>query len=109
VTVLEFDRKDNGAMGQLGQQILKKRFESYNKVWIANVIETGAINDQDYFDHEQDRMMTSYEQESNMINSANYFNDKVCFLDFGTLSCLSPQLLIFDCVFRSIALCKIGE
>ena len=35
--VLEYDRKDNGELGQLGMQIRKKRFESYNQVnkWIT--------------------------------------------------------------------------
>ena len=30
--VLEYDRKDSGELGQLGAQIRKKRFESYNQV-----------------------------------------------------------------------------
>ena len=30
--VLEYDRKPNGELGQLGEQIRKKRFESYNQV-----------------------------------------------------------------------------
>ena len=32
-TVLEFDRKASGEPGQLGQEIIRKRFESYNKVY----------------------------------------------------------------------------
>ena len=31
-TVLEFDRKVSGEPGQLGQEIIRKRFESHNKV-----------------------------------------------------------------------------
>lgn len=35
--VLELDRQDNGSLGQLGLQIRKKRFESYNQRWLAEV------------------------------------------------------------------------
>lgn len=35
--VLEYDRKNDGTLGQLGKQVIKKRFESYNKAWLANV------------------------------------------------------------------------
>lgn len=34
--VLEQDRKANGEPGDLGKEIVKKRFESYNKIWLAN-------------------------------------------------------------------------
>lgn len=33
--VLEVDRQDRGQLGQLGEQIRKKRFESYNQKWLA--------------------------------------------------------------------------
>ena len=33
--VLEYDRKDDGELGQLGLQIRKKRFEGYNNRWLA--------------------------------------------------------------------------
>ncbi len=60
-------------MGQLGQQILKKRFESYNKVWLANAFDNGGSH---YYD-DNERLMSAYEQEASMMNSANYFNEKV--------------------------------
>eukprot|EP01035_Chromulina_nebulosa_P019979 gene19979-25948_t len=34
--VLEFDRQTKGQLGQLGQLILKKRFESYNDMWLQS-------------------------------------------------------------------------
>ena len=34
--VLELDRQEDGELGQLGQQIRKKRFEGYNQQWIAS-------------------------------------------------------------------------
>ena len=77
LTVLEYDRKPTGEMGQLGQQILKKRFESYNKVWLANVFDNSSNHH--YYD-DNDRLMSAYEQEAHLLNSANYFNDKVSFL-----------------------------
>ena len=33
--VLEYDRHDDGELGQLGMQIRKKRFESYNSKWLT--------------------------------------------------------------------------
>lgn len=85
--VLEYDRKNTGEMGQLGKQVLKKRFESYNKVWLANVVESGnngyGGGDGGYYDnmgeYEQDnsRFLSAQDQEIDMLNSAKYFNEKV--------------------------------
>ena len=33
--VLELDRQEHGQLGQLGEQIRKKRFESYNQRWLS--------------------------------------------------------------------------
>jgi hypothetical protein len=35
--VLEVDRQDHGGLGQLGEQIRKKRFESYNQQWVVEI------------------------------------------------------------------------
>lgn len=93
--VLEYDRKQSGEIGQLGQQVLRKRFESYNKVWVANANLNANYYDDDQ--HEADdgsvqgewghyanldysgkeRMPTSYEQQMGIANSERYFNDRV--------------------------------
>lgn len=74
--VLEFDRNVNGEPGQLGGEIIRKRFESYNRVWIQ------AVNQQEGSMYTaarggDDRLRSYQEEEMNMINSARYFNDKV--------------------------------
>lgn len=35
--VLELDRRDGGALGALGAQIRKKRFEGYNQMWLSQM------------------------------------------------------------------------
>lgn len=45
ILVYEFDRKSNGEPGQLGREIIRKRFESYNKVWLTNVPLSPTNND----------------------------------------------------------------
>ncbi len=78
VAVLEFDRKNTGEPGQLGREIIKKRFESYNRVWLLNNGMGGADNVGTITNHMTgDRLRSSYEEEVNMTNSAQYFNDKV--------------------------------
>jgi hypothetical protein len=83
IAVLEFDRKPNGEIGQLGQQILKKRFMSFNKVWMANVYDQqqpGSGGGNNFYFDDSDRLMSANEQEVSLMNSANYFNDKVSFV-----------------------------
>lgn len=35
--MLEYDRKADGSLGQLGKQVVKRRFESFNQTWLAQV------------------------------------------------------------------------
>ncbi len=80
--VLEHDRKPDGSVGQLGKQVIKRRFESYNKVWLANTQQyemNGGGNG--YGDMGMgmgsDRLLSAQEQEYGMMSSMEYLNDKV--------------------------------
>ncbi len=83
--VLEFDRNNSGEPGQLGSEIIRKRFESYNRIWIQAVNQqegsmyTGGLGGPG----SGDRMRSYQEEEINMINSARYFNDKVGVIFFS--------------------------
>jgi hypothetical protein len=77
--VLEHDRKPDGSVGQLGKQVIKRRFESYNKVWLANTQYemSGSGGMMGYDDNGSDRLMSAQEQEYGMMSSMEYLNDKV--------------------------------
>lgn len=55
--IFEFDRKSNGEPGQLGKEIIRKRFETYNKVWLAN--------DQDKIEYKSRPFGDSVDDEDN--------------------------------------------
>jgi hypothetical protein len=78
--VLEFDRSSAGEPGQLGKEIIRKRFESYNKIWLANN-NMGGDNGGTVTRHmtdSSDRMRSSLDDdEVDVANSAQYFNEKV--------------------------------
>lgn len=38
ISVLEIDRKETGELGSLGCEIKKKRFESYNAIWLQQMM-----------------------------------------------------------------------
>jgi hypothetical protein len=79
VFVLEHDRKADGSVGQLGKQVIKRRFESYNKVWLANTQYemSGGGGMMGYDDNGSDHLMSTQEQEYGMMSSMEYLNDKV--------------------------------
>lgn len=66
-------------MGQLGKQVIKRRFESYNKVWLANTQYemSGSGGMMGYDDNGSNRLMSAQEQEYGMMSSMEYLNDKV--------------------------------
>jgi hypothetical protein len=80
--VLENDRKPDGSIGQLGKQVIKRRFESYNKVWLANTqyemsgAGAGGGGMMGYGDG-NDRLLSAHEQEYGVMSSMEYLNDKV--------------------------------
>ncbi len=54
--VMELDREEDGTPGNLGLQILKKRYEGFNRKWLA-VLDGGdqtMTNTSGYFDDEED-------------------------------------------------------
>lgn len=79
--MLENDRKPDGSIGQLGKQVIKRRFESYNKVWLANTQYemSGASNGGGMMGYGDgnDRLLSAQEQEYGMMSSMEYLNDKV--------------------------------
>ncbi len=77
--MLEFDRKVTGEPGQLGREIIKKRFESYNRVWLVNNNMGGADNVGTITSHMSsagERLRSSYDEEVAMHNGAQYFDDR---------------------------------
>lgn len=52
--VLEFDRKPTGEFGAMGNQILKRRFETYNKAWLQSMGGIQSLNSNQYYDPEDD-------------------------------------------------------
>jgi len=85
--VLEHDRKADGSIGSLGKQVIKRRFESYNKVWLSTVnpldnnvrsgMNSGFQSGTMSYENSRDRLPTAYEQEHQVMNSVNYFDEKV--------------------------------
>lgn len=106
--VLEYDRKPTGELGQLGKQVLKKRFESFNKVWLANFNESQgggggyngmmpAANDgYEDFDGDNSRFLSAQDQEVDMLNSAKYFNEKVSLIAMLIVKLFAPKCM-FPC------------
>ena len=45
-SVSELDRKDDGTLGQLSIQIRKKRYESYNYVWVNSTAFQNHVTDE---------------------------------------------------------------
>jgi hypothetical protein len=76
--VLEYDRKPTGELGAMGNQVLKRRFESYNKSWLAAMGGTQTILHGQYYDLEDedmglaDRLPSAQEHELSMITTAKY-------------------------------------
>jgi len=89
--ILEFDRKSNGEPGQLGMEIIRKRFESYNKIWLntmmsmevsngvsplgmgyddLNRVNTGGINVHDDLDESDNNV-------NNISNAARFYGDQM--------------------------------
>ncbi len=73
--VLEYDRNENGELGQLGLQIRKKRFESYNNQWLTHFdmlsggighMGNGNHNDNGHsLGHSNYNMNSSYDESDN--------------------------------------------
>ena len=66
----------------MGKQVIKRRFESYNKVWLANTqyemsgAGAGGGGMMGYGDG-NDRLLSAHEQEYGVMSSMEYLNDKV--------------------------------
>lgn len=79
--VLEYDRKPSGELGAMGTQIIKRRFETYNKGWLNAMGGMQALLQSHYFDGEMedesfsgsmDRLPSSQEHELSMLTTARY-------------------------------------
>lgn len=82
--VLEYDRKPSGELGAMGTQIIKRRFETYNKGWLNAMGGMQALLQSHYFDGEMedesfsgsiDRLPSSQEHELSMLTTARYLGD----------------------------------
>ena len=81
--VLEFDRKINGEPGQLGQEIIRRRFESFNKIWLANCNGSSSIDHgnhdfggiSDVNSHSLD--MDDEDVRYGNVNGNHYYSEKV--------------------------------
>lgn len=66
---MEIDRKVNGELGQLGLQIRKKRFESYNQVWLNAAAQNESYS-QDDEDNNED--MVTLGHTGNYVSTTDY-------------------------------------
>ena len=65
--VMELDREEDGTPGNLGLQILKKRYEGFNRKWLA-VLDGGdqtMTNTSGHFDDEEVNVHTSARSAAN--------------------------------------------
>eukprot|EP01036_Dinobryon_divergens_P024940 gene24940-33435_t len=88
----------SGEPGQLGQEIIRKRFESYNKVWLSNMMQMevsngmmplgfggSGYNEQDHGTmqavhnptNDADELDDSDNNVNNISNGARFYNDQV--------------------------------
>jgi hypothetical protein len=80
-SVLEFDRSSAGEPGQLGKEIIRKRFESHNKIWLANN-DMGGNNGGTITNHmtdSSDRLRSSYEGDEGDENWRGNGHDQMQF------------------------------
>ena len=79
--VLENDRKPNGEIGPMGKEVVRKRFDSYNKMWINNVLNQ-IDNEDDSGEYYGDRILSQDNLDPNdsMTTTAKYYNERVCMI-----------------------------